>query len=138
MSANESEIPQVEKTIGQQLMGALYDEITNMRIPWPVTPQQQQQEILDRLRAAVEHAVTVAVKRLATGGFEYVVAEIDSLTIKDDAKAALVLPRGTQDIHALADRVKSKVVIVFADPQDYIDGMHEFKAQADQPPLPLE
>lgn len=128
----------VEETVGTQLMRALFDEISTLRTPWPITPQQQQQEVLDRLRSQVEHAVGVAVNRLATGGFEYVIAEIDSLTIKDAAKVAVTLPRGTQDIHTLADRVKSKVVIVFADVKEYTDGIHVITSQPDQNSLPLD
>lgn len=131
-------IPAVEESIGQLLMGALYDEVTNLRVMWPVMPQQEQQDLLDRLRKQVDNAVQIAVRRLATEGFPHVVAEIDSLAIKDDAKVALVLPRGSQDVHTLADHVKSKVVIVFADPKVYTDGMEQFKTQLDQPPLPLE
>lgn len=134
---SDNKILEVEESIGAELMRALYDQVTSLRTPWVVTPQQQQQDVLDNLRAAVEQAVHSAVKRLSTAGFEYVVAEIDSLTIKDDAKAAIVLPRGTQDIHALADRVKSKVIIVFADPMEYMDGIHAFKSQDDQQTLPL-
>lgn len=131
-------IPAVEETIGQLLMGALYDEITNLRVMWPVMPQREQQDLLDRLRKHVDEVVRIAVRRLATEGFPHVVAEIDSMAIKDDAKVALVLPRGSAEAHTLLDHVKSKVILVFADPQQYTDGMEQFKTQLDQPPLPLE
>jgi hypothetical protein len=134
----DERIPAVEETIGQLLMGALYDEITNLRTPWVVTPQQQQQELLDRLRKQVDHAVTVAVKRLATAGFQHTDVQIHSLAVKDEAKVVLLLPRGAQQIHAIADRIGSKAVIVFADPAEYTDGMDQFKAMADQQPLDLE
>jgi hypothetical protein len=132
-----STLTQIQESVGKLLMGALFDQITTLRTPWVITPQQQQQDVLDRLRMAVENATCVAVRRIATEGFSHITAQIDSLTIKDEAKVNVVLPRGTQDIHTLADHVGSKVVIVFADPAAYIDGMHEFKAQADQPELPL-
>lgn len=128
----------IEESVGTHLLRALYEEITNLRTVWVVTPQQQQQEILDRLQDAVSHAVSIAVRRLATGGFENIVAQIDSLTIKDEAKAVLMLPRGTQELHTLADRVGSKAIIVFADAKEYTDGMHVISAQDDQPSLPLE
>lgn len=128
----------VEETVGQQLMRALYDEVTNIRIPWSVMPQQQQQELLDRLRAQVDTAVSGAVRRIATGGFSSIAARIDSLTIKDDAKAVLLLARGSEALHELSDRVGSTAVVVFADASEYTDGMQVFTAQADQPDLPLQ
>lgn len=138
MTETTTTIPEVEQTIGQLLMGALYDEVTNLRVMWPVMPQQEQQDLLDRLRKQVDEAVRIAVRRLATEGFPHIVAEIDSMTTKDDTKVALTLPRGSQEAHTLLDYVKSKVVIVFADPKQYTDGMEQFKTQLDQPPLPLE
>ena len=131
-------LPEVEETVGQYLMRALFDEITNIRIPWAVTPQQQQQDLLDRLRRQVDEAVRVAVSRIAMQGFSHISASIESLTIKDEAKAALLLSRGSEELHTLADRVGSRAIIVFADHAEYTDGMDAIKAQADQPSLPLE
>lgn len=131
-------LPQIEESVGTELMRAMYEEITQQRIPWIATPEQQQREVIDRLRAKVEMAVQTAVRRLATMGFTHVVAQVESLTIKDEAKAVLLLSRGTEAMHELADNVGSRAVIVFADPADYTDGMHVIKAQADQPALPLD
>ena len=131
-------LPEIEETVGQYLMRALYDEVTNIRIPWAATPQQQQQEVLDRLQRQVDEAVRVAVQRIAIQGFIHITGSIESLTIKDTAKAVLLLSRGSEAMHTLADRVGSRAVIVFADHTEYTDGMDAIKAQADQPPLPLE
>lgn len=131
-------IPEIEETVGKLLMGALYDEITNLRTMWAVTPQQQQQELLDRLRSQVGQAVHIAVKRIAVGGFVHIAAVVESLTIKDGAKAVCQLSRGSQALHELADRVGSQAVIVFADPNEFTEGMDQIKAMADQPELPLD
>lgn len=131
-------LPAVEESIGTQLMKALYEEITNLRMPWIVTPQQQQQEVLDRLRAQVDLAVRSAVRQLATVGFNHIAAQIDSLAIKDEAKVVLMMARGSQELHEVADRVGTRALIVFADPAEYTDGMEQLKAQADQADLPLE
>lgn len=132
------EINDVEETVGQYLMRALFDEITNIRIPWAVTPQQQQDELLDRLRRQVDEAVRIAVSRIAMQGFTHISASIESLTIKDEAKAVLLLSRGSEELHELADRVGSRAIIVFADHTDYTDGMNAIKSQADQSRLPLD
>lgn len=124
--------------IGQRLMKALFEEITNLRTPWAITPQQMQQETLDRLQEHVENAVSAAVSGIASAGFTFAPARIDSLAIKDEAKATILLSRGTEAMHLFADRVGSAVVVVFADPKDYTAQMDSIRSQADQNPLPLE
>lgn len=124
--------------IGQRLVKALFEEITNLRMPWSITPQQQQQEVLDRLQEHVENAVSAAVSGIASAGFTYAPARIDSLAIKDEAKATILLARGTEAMHVFADRVGSAVVVVFADPKDYTEQMAVIMATPDQPRLPLE
>ena len=101
-------------------------------MPWAITPQQMQQEVLDRLDAQVAGAVNRAVIAIATQQFVSVAASIESLTIKDGAKATISIARGTEALHAVADRVGSTVVLVFADPKEFTEGMHVIKADADQ------
>lgn len=127
----------IKGSVGQFLVKALYEEITQLRTPWVVTPQQQQQQVLERLQEHVEKAVGIAVSRIAVAGFSHLVAQVDSLTIKDGAKAVLSLARGTEAMHEVADRVGSSALLVFADPQDFIAGIDAIKSQADQPDLPL-
>lgn len=128
----------IKDLIGQRLVKALFEEITSLRMPWAITPQQQQQEVLDRLQEHVENAVSAAVSGIASAGFTYAPARIDSLAIKDEAKATILLARGTEAMHVFADRVGSAVVVVFADPKDYTAQMDGIRAQADQHQLPLE
>jgi hypothetical protein len=61
-----------------------------------------------------------------------------SAQIQNDDLVVLMMPRGSQELHTIADRVGSKAIIVFADPAEYTDGMHVLQAQADQGALPLE
>ena len=133
-----TDIPEIEESIGAQLMRALYDEVTQIRIPWIATPRDQQQEVLDRLRAQVDIAVHRAVREIAVAGFRHIIAHIDSIAIKDKAKVVLVMARGNSELHEVADRIGTKALIVFADPSEYLGGMEALQAQVDQPELPLE
>lgn len=125
-------LPTTEETVGTLLMRALYEEIVNLRTPWAITPQSQQQEVIDRLRTQVESAVRVAVRGIATGGFSHVGVSIESMTLKDEAKVVLTMSRHSREMHELADRVGSSALIVFADPVEFTAGMHVIQAQADQ------
>lgn len=128
----------IEESIGTQLMRALLDEITTLRTPWAITPQQMQQEVLDRLQQQVTAATHSAVLAIATQRFNSVAATVESLTIKDGAKAVVQLPRAGEALHTVADRVGSTVLLVFADLQEFTDGMHVIQSEADQKPLPLD
>ena len=121
-----------EETVGTQLLRALLDEVMNLRTPWAITPQSMQQEVIDRLQTQVENITRGAVLQIATLGMQHVGASVESLTIKEGAKAVLTLARGSEEMHALADRVGSFAVLVFADPKEFTEGMHVIKAQADQ------
>lgn len=127
----------LRESLGKELLSAVYEEITNLRTPWVITPQQQQQELIDRLRTRVENLVAYAVTRIGTGGFPFVSATIDSLTIKDEGKAVLMLNREPSTMHPVADGVGSRCVLVFADKEAYIAGMDHIKAMLDQNELPL-
>lgn len=130
-------VPEVEESVGGMLFSALMEEIMHQRTMWVVTPREQQQELIERMRKQVETAVHGAVRRLATAGFEYIAATIESFTSKKETKVALTVPRGIQELHTLLDRVGTDAVIVFADPKEFTDGMDRIKAMDDQAPLPL-
>lgn len=138
MDATAKQLQEIKDSVGSVLTRAVIEEITRIRIPWNVTPQQQQQDTIDRVRATIDHAVAHAVRRIATGGFDSVAVEIESLAVKDDGKVTLVLPRGTDEVHVLLDHVKGKALLVFADPAEFAAQANAVKAQADQPALPLE
>lgn len=131
-------LPTATQLIGERLLKALFEEITQLRTPWAITPQQMQAEVIDRLRSQVENAVRTAVSGIAAAGFTYAPVRLDSLTVKEGAKATLLLSRGTEAMHVFADQVGSSAIIVFADPKDYTENMDSIRAQADQNALPLE
>lgn len=138
MTEEKTVLSTAEETVGTQLLRALLAEIQQLQSPWQNTPEEQQKLIIERLRMQVEEAVQGAVRQIARAGFGNIVAQVESLTIKDGAKAVIALARGSEELHELADRVGTRVVIVFADAREYTDGMHVVQAQADQPDLPLE
>lgn len=127
----------VTESVGSVLMKAVFEEISQLRTVWVVTPQGMQQEILDRLRAKVDDAVKNAVRRIASGGFQSAPVQLESMTIKDEVKVSLTLAKGSEVVHAFADRVGSPAVVVFIDPDQYLAAAGAITAQADQGSLPL-
>lgn len=127
----------IENNVGERLLKALHEEIVSLRQPWVMTPQQMQSDIIDRLRDQVRDAVRSAVNQMATVGFPWTGVDIDRLSIGEVVKIGISVARGGESVHQLADRVGSKAVLVFTDPDQYLGGMENITAQADQPELPL-
>lgn len=128
----------ITDSVGLALLKRMHVELTQLQTPWQNTPEAQQQQILDRLRAGVYEAVGAAVRRIAGEGFAHVAVTIDSLSIKDEAKAAISVPRASSAMHDLADMVGQRAMLVFVDEKAYTANMERLKALADQPELPLE
>jgi hypothetical protein len=130
-----SVVEQVKLSVGEALLRGALAEIQTLGVPWIITPEKQQQDIIDRMRMQIEHLVDVAVRRIASTGFESVPVTIDSLAIKDEAKAVLLLSRHGDGLHTVADQVGAKATLVFADPAAFLDNMRGVQAEADQRPL---
>lgn len=128
----------IKDGVGSFLKKACFEEITQIRVPWPIMPQQQQQEFLDRLDAQIEHAVSIAVNQIISQGTDTVPVVIEKVAIKDVANAVIIVAGGGSAIGSVVERIGGKALLVFADPADYLGRMDAIKTQADQPDLPLE
>jgi len=133
-----SPLPNIAMSAGAELLRAVVDEVRTMQLGWSMLGEESQNRIIDRLRIAVHEAVSLTVRRCAAADYEHLVAEIESLTVKDGAKAVLSLVRGSTELHALLDRVGSRAVLVFTEPDKFTSGMELLRGDADQPQLPLE
>lgn len=122
---------------GTKLLATLLEEVRNLDKPWPNTPEAEQQRVIDRLCAACDAAVRAAVNGVAQCGFPFAVGTLESLAIKDGVKAAVKFGRAAESIHTLMDHVGTGVLIVFADPTKFTEGMNRIRADVDQPELPL-
>lgn len=132
-------LTQVQASVGNALLKAWYEQLTQQRLMWAVTPQQEQQVILDRMRDQVDAIVALAVRRIASEGFLSCAIKVEQLTVKDDgAKAQFSLARGTEELHQVMDRVGASAVLVFISPEQFYATHDAVKAQLDQGELPLE
>ena len=121
---------------GAQVMKACYEQITQLRTMWAVTPQQMQDEILDRMRAQLQGVVTAGVRRIIGAGFEQCAVTLKSISA-DGGKAKAALIVAEPELHKMVDALGKKVVLVLVDPADYALGMDAVKSDADQHALPL-
>jgi len=126
------------ETMAGDLLAACVDELRLLPKPWPALPEVEQAEIIERLRNRVSHNVREAVNAIAADGRVTIVAELESITFKDGGKVALKIARTTAGKHDLIDAVGQSVLIVIANPEEFMGGLGEVKADSDQRALDLE
>jgi hypothetical protein len=120
---------------GANMLSALIKQVEQMPKPWQQMPEREQQVVIFRLREAVEASVKQLVKTIAGGNHVSIPASVESLTFKDGVKVALKLAKGTDSLHSLVDAQGSVVQIVLASVDQYIDGIDQIRASADQAEL---
>lgn len=121
-----------------QLLRLSIDALANQRTLWPVTPQQQQEEIIDRLRNGFTDVITHQVGQIAAAGFANAQVTLKTLTAQGETIKAVVTIADNKTLHNLVDAIGRKVMLVLVDGEVYAAGMEGFEAQKDQPELPLE
>lgn len=126
----------VEESVGAELLRALVAEISLLPKAWQNTPEAEQQAIIDRLRQQVQYQVGHAVRRIAASGFPHAIAQVDSLAIKGKVKCVLLIGPGSA-MQELTERVGSQAVLVLTDPEQFLGGMYQVRAEADQRDLPM-
>jgi hypothetical protein len=120
---------------GANLLKTLITQIEKLPKPWLQLSQSEQERVIFHLREGVESSVRTVVKTIASGNFMNIPASVDSVTFKDGVKAVLKLAKGSDSTHMLADAQGGQVLIVIASPGEYIEGIENVKAKADQSEL---
>lgn len=125
------------ETIGKDLLSALVTEIKLLPKPWAKLSEAKQNDIIDRLRARVEHNVGMAVHLLSAQGRVVVAGDLEQLTIKDGVKAVVKFGLSAPNLHELYDCAGKAVLVVVADAAAVTGGMDDVKGEADQRAMDL-
>ena len=125
--------------LGLYLLDRTLQEIRALPDVWEKLPEWQQAEVIDRVRAGVIDAVAGAVRIISSRGFDGVVCEIDSIQIKGEIKAALIVSRanGHETLQQFYDAQGQPCVIVLANPEEFSGGMGTVRAEPDQRAMKL-
>ncbi|AOK61962.1 cell division protein FtsK [Burkholderia ubonensis] len=125
------------ETIGKDLLSALVTEIKLLPDLWVKLSENKQNDVIDRLRARVEHNVKMATHLIASDGRVVVQGDLEQITIKDGVKAAVKFSSAAPNLHALYDAQSKAVLLVVADAAAHTDGMDEVRGESDQRGLNL-
>jgi len=112
-----------------QLLRAALDALANQRTLWPVTPQQQQQDVIDRLRNSFTEVIQRQMSAVAAAGLPFCEVGMNTITAKGETVKAIVTVGDNKTLHELVDAIGRKVVLVLVDAEVYTAGMEGFEAQ---------
>lgn len=127
----------VEETVGVSLLAALLQEIRLQVKPWEKLTKREQDATIDRLRDAVEYAVTDAVKRIAAKDRPTLAAIVDQVVFKDGVRATVKMNKDDPARHALADAQGQTVLLVVAGAKDDVANMDSIQGEQDQRAMSL-
>lgn len=104
-------------------------------LPWNMQGEQQQQDAIDKVTKAVNHAVEKAVTIIAAGGRATIRATVDQVVIKDGLKATLTMSKADPLRHELSDAQGNVVLLVVCDKDAYEGERKAALPDPDQPKL---
>ncbi len=123
--------------MGGDLLAAMVDELRLLPKPWQSLPEDEQAEVIERLRKRVSHNVRQAVAGIAAGGRIAVAAKVDSMQLAKVCKVTLTV-EGARARHDLLDALGTGVVVVLANMESYLAGIGDVRPDDDQTGLDLE
>ncbi|OXJ20294.1 DNA translocase FtsK [Burkholderia sp. AU6039] len=120
------------ESIGKDLLSALVTEIKLLPDLWVKLSEKKQNDVIDRLRARVEHNVKMATHLIASDGRVVVQGDLVQITIKDGVKAAVEFSSAAPNLHDLYDAQGKAVLLVVANAAAHTGGMDEIRGESDQ------
>lgn len=132
-TAEQSAIAPLSAVLGRDILGAIVQQLKTQPDHWHRMNEITQKQQVDKLREAVRQIVVHAV-RVMVGGAQYrsVTVELEQLAFKDGIKGQFLLPKGADGRHELADAIGQKVLVVLANPEQYLARMDEVREAVDQ------
>ena len=124
---------------GLKVLQVCLQEMKLMPDVWPKLSESKQNAVIDRLRATVANAITMAVHTIASDGRTTVLADLEGVAIKDEIKATFVVSRNNaaDALQGLYDSHKKACLLVVTTPEIYKQGMDDVKGEADQRSMDL-
>lgn len=118
-------------TLGHDMVDGILQEVR--QIPgWEGLKQHQQEVHIQRIGQRVRHLVSQALDIIFKGEHPACAAELGAVTFGKVIRARIEIAKTAQSRHELADATGQSVVIVMADPEQYLERLKEIRATADQ------
>lgn len=139
MATNEEDdqrLLMAAETIAGDLASMLVQELRLLPDIWPKIGEEEQGEILDRVRKRVLDSVREAVRLIAAAERTTVGCQLKKVSFSDKAEAVFSLAKHDPAAMDLAHAQGLSCLIVVMDPGQFLGGVDDVKPDADQPDLP--
>src|SRR6185369_6099012 len=93
--------------------------LKNFKKPYNAMSEQEQAEEIEATKKAADNLVREAVKIIASGGRKSIVGVLESVTIKDQIKAVMIVGKQDEQRHALSDSTGQTVMVIVADADEF-------------------
>jgi len=124
-------------TLGRDLLEMMVLELKMLPKPWPKLSQNQQNDVIDRMRARVLDGIKTTVHMIASDGRAVADAMLKKVVFKGGITAEFELSKSCPTRHQLADAEGKLCLIVVADAADYTSDMDGVKGESDQRAMDL-
>lgn len=105
--------------------------------PWEQHSEFEQRDLVDKAEKAARESVNNAVDIIVADGRPTIVADLESITVKDGIKAIVKLSKGDELRHNLIDSQGKTVLLVVTDKDSYKGEKAPAAIDKDQPSLPM-
>lgn len=131
-----SDPPPVEQTVGTALLKAMLTELQMLSPRYQAMADEQQQEVIDRLRLQISDQLHEAMNAIAAKSYQSVPATVTSVGFGEKvARVKLEIFSAAKGLHALADLIvhgKGACMVVLCDLDQFTGGMDAVKPAARQ------
>lgn len=125
------------ETMHGDLMAIVLDELKAAPDVWQKLGEQEQDDVIGRVKRRTGAVIEDCVRMIATRGFTRIAAKVDSITVKDGIKAVFTLSQFAASRHELVDAQGQTAYIVLADTDAFAGGTEAHQADPDQGALTL-
>lgn len=119
-------------TLAAQMLQAIVTELAGFQARFSDLNEHQQNAAIEHLRARVRAMIAEALGILFRADYPACLAELESITFRDGITAKLTIAKAAEHRHELADRVGQTVVVIMADSTQYLAGLDDIRAKAQQ------
>lgn len=118
-------------SVGNQIMKSVLVELSVLSPRYSAMDQDQQQEVIDRLRDALIDTINHAVHVIAAKSYESLPVKLIKAQLKEGIQFQVNVT-GTPSNAGWVEQIGKEAMLVFCDPTGFTLGLDSFKAPAKQ------
>ncbi len=131
MNLNDNIQEMILDTMHGDLTRSFIEELQAAEDGWSKLSEAKQEQVINRCRDKSEDVIRKITLLINQRGFDTCTASIENVNFKGEIKAGLKVFNNAGG-HQLANHVNQSVLIVFADPSEFLNGGEMPEAEPDQ------